>query len=180
MQLGLFFTGVSPSGGASNIWSVILGGNFNLSISMTTISTFSAFGNGFYGLTFSWTECEIIFFFKSFFTAVMPLWLFTLGPTIFQRGDLRVPYNKIGMYAVCLIVPLGIGILIQRYCPKLANLLVRILKSCSSLLIVFIIVFAIVTNLYLFKLFTWQVGYRMDFSYRALQSFSVSLLSTIK
>lgn len=45
MQLGLFFTGVSPSGGASNIWSVILGGNLDLSISMTTISTFSAFGN---------------------------------------------------------------------------------------------------------------------------------------
>lgn len=44
MQLGLFFTGVSPSGGASNIWSVILGGNLDLSISMTTISTFSAFG----------------------------------------------------------------------------------------------------------------------------------------
>lgn len=44
MQLGMFFTGVSPSGGASNVWSVILGGNLDLSISMTTISTFSAFG----------------------------------------------------------------------------------------------------------------------------------------
>lgn len=48
MQLGLFFTGVSPSGGASNIWSVILGGNLDLSISMTTISTFSAFGKSFF------------------------------------------------------------------------------------------------------------------------------------
>lgn len=45
MQLGLFFTGVSPSGGASNVWCVILGGNLDLSIAMTTISTFSAFGN---------------------------------------------------------------------------------------------------------------------------------------
>lgn len=40
----MFFTGVSPSGGASNIWCVILGGNLDLSIAMTTISTFSAFG----------------------------------------------------------------------------------------------------------------------------------------
>jgi hypothetical protein len=44
MQLGMFFTGVSPAGGASNIWTYILGGNINLSITMTTISTFAAFG----------------------------------------------------------------------------------------------------------------------------------------
>lgn len=45
MQLGLFFTGVSPAGGASNIWTVILGGNIDLSVAMTTTSTFAAFGN---------------------------------------------------------------------------------------------------------------------------------------
>lgn len=44
MQLGLFFTGVSPAGGASNIWTVILGGNIDLSVAMTTTSTFAAFG----------------------------------------------------------------------------------------------------------------------------------------
>lgn len=44
MQLGLFFTGVSPAGGASNIWTVILGGNLDLSIAMTATSTFAAFG----------------------------------------------------------------------------------------------------------------------------------------
>lgn len=43
MQLGMFFTGVSPSGGASNIWTVALNGNLNLSITMTTIGTFAAF-----------------------------------------------------------------------------------------------------------------------------------------
>lgn len=44
MQLGMFFTGVSPGGGASNIWTYVLGGNLNLSITMTTISTLAAFG----------------------------------------------------------------------------------------------------------------------------------------
>lgn len=44
MQLGMFFTGVSPAGGASNIWTYVLGGNLDLSITMTTISTFAAFG----------------------------------------------------------------------------------------------------------------------------------------
>lgn len=40
----MFFAGVSPAGGASNIWTVILGGNLNLSVTMTTISTLAAFG----------------------------------------------------------------------------------------------------------------------------------------
>lgn len=43
MQLGLFFTGASPAGGASNTWTVILGGNIDLSITMSTTSTLSAF-----------------------------------------------------------------------------------------------------------------------------------------
>lgn len=159
MQLGLFFTGVSPSGGASNTWSVILGGNLDLSISMTTISTLKAF-------------------------VMMPLWIFTLGRTIFNRDSLPVPYQRIATFAIGLIVPLFIGILIQRYLPRVAKLLVRILKTCSSLLIIFIIVFAIVTNLYLFQLFTWQVSststyvtFVVAFTYRSM--FECSLLITL-
>lgn len=44
MRLGMFFTGVAPGGGASNIWTFILGGNLNLSLAMTTLSTIAAFG----------------------------------------------------------------------------------------------------------------------------------------
>lgn len=42
MQLGLYFTGISPSGGASNIWIYILGGNLNLSVTITAVSNFVA------------------------------------------------------------------------------------------------------------------------------------------
>lgn len=157
MQLGLFFTGVSPAGGASNIWTVILGGNIDLSVAMTTTSTFAAFGNSTeYGLEL----CRIKSIFFSFFSyaAMMPLWIFTLGKTIFDRGNIAVPYKQISTYAIALVVPLGIGLLIQRYCPRLTRLLVRILKSFSSLLILFIVIFAILTNLYLFQLFTWEVS----------------------
>lgn len=89
---------------------------------------------------------------------MMPLWIFTLGRTIFNQEALPVPYQRIASFAIGLVVPLAIGLLIQRYLPSLAKLLVRILKTCSSLLIIFIIIFAIVTNLYLFELFTWQVS----------------------
>jgi solute carrier family 10 (sodium/bile acid cotransporter), member 3/5 len=51
LQLGLFVTGCSPGGGASNMWTYVLGGNLNLSITMTCLSTLAAFGT-FYQLFF--------------------------------------------------------------------------------------------------------------------------------
>lgn len=119
------------------MWALILEGNINLSITMTTISTFAAFG-------------------------MMPLWIFTLGRGLFDQGNLMVPYKEISTYAVALVVPLFIGFLIQRYLKKVGQFLARILKGFSSLLLIFIIVFAIVTNLYLFELFSWQVRVRLQ------------------
>lgn len=87
-----------------------------------------------------------------------PLWIFTLGKVIFDSADMKVPYGQIASSVFSLIVPLAIGLLIQRYCPRLSRFLVRILKPCSTFLIIFIVIFAIVTNLYLFKLFTWEVS----------------------
>ncbi|XP_066244952.1 ileal sodium/bile acid cotransporter-like [Euwallacea similis] len=132
MRLGMFFTGVTPGGGASNIWTAILEGNIDLSILMTTVSTIAAFG-------------------------MIPLWMFTLGATIFNDANIAVPYSQIATYVVGLIIPLGIGYFIQRYLVKVGLFLKKILKGFSSLLILFIIIFAIVTNLYLFELFSWQI-----------------------
>ncbi|CAH1980132.1 unnamed protein product [Acanthoscelides obtectus] len=132
MRLGMFFTGVSPAGGASNVWAVVLEGNMSLSIIMTAISTIAAFG-------------------------MMPLWIFTLGKSIFDSADLRVPYKEISTYVIALIVPLAIGYLIQRYLKRLATFMTRIIKGFSACLILFIIIFAIVTNLYLFQLFSWKI-----------------------
>nr|XP_018897652.1 PREDICTED: sodium/bile acid cotransporter 5 isoform X1 [Bemisia tabaci] len=132
MQLGLFFTGVAPGGGASNIWIYLLGGNLNLSITMTAISTFAAF-------------------------FMIPFWTFTLGRLIFNEGNMTIPYSRIASFAVALVIPLSIGFLLQRKVPKVSKFLVGILKHFSACLIVFIIVFATVTNFYLFKLFSWQI-----------------------
>lgn len=46
--LGMFFTGASPAGGASNIWTVLLGGNLDLSIAMSAISNIASFGKFFF------------------------------------------------------------------------------------------------------------------------------------
>lgn len=44
LRLGLFIFGCSPAGGASNMWTVLLAGNLDLSITMTFISTLLASG----------------------------------------------------------------------------------------------------------------------------------------
>lgn len=132
MALGLFFTGISPGGGASNMWTLLLGGNINLSVAMTTISSLAAF-------------------------AMMPLWIFTLGQVIFDRAELGVPYQRISSMAAGLLIPLAIGLLIQRFMPRTTKVLVRILKPLSLVLILFIVIFAIITNFYIFQLFSWQV-----------------------
>jgi sodium/bile acid cotransporter 3/5 len=88
---------------------------------------------------------------------MMPLWIMTLGSTIFAEANLTVPYSKLATFAVALVVPLAIGIVIQYKLPKIAKGLVRILKPFAVFLILFIIAFAVYTNLYLFQLFTWRV-----------------------
>merc|ERR1719394_535568 len=80
MRLGLFVTGASPGGGASNIWTVMFGGNLDLSVTMTAVSTFSAF-------------------------FMMPFWIYVLGEVIIDNTQIVIPYFKITTYAVMLIVP---------------------------------------------------------------------------
>lgn len=88
----------------------------------------------------------------------MPFWIFTLGRYIFAQGNLAVPYRQIGTFVIGLIIPLIIGYVIQRKLPKVSKMLVRIMKPFSIILIIFIVIFAIITNLYLFKLFSWEVS----------------------
>merc|ERR1711963_1049350 len=52
-----------------------------------------------------------------------------------------IPYYKICIYAFFLVVPLSIGLLIHRYCPKVSNFLIKILKPMALFLILFIIIF---------------------------------------
>ncbi|PIO70630.1 sodium bile acid symporter family protein [Teladorsagia circumcincta] len=42
LALGLFITGCSPGGGASNFWTLLLDGNVNLSVTMTFVSTLAS------------------------------------------------------------------------------------------------------------------------------------------
>ena len=76
---------------------------------------------------------------------------------IFDETDIIIPYYKICTYAFCLIVPLGIGILISRYLPKVGKFMVRILKPVALFLILFILIFGVWANFYMFELMDWKV-----------------------
>ncbi|KYQ54495.1 Ileal sodium/bile acid cotransporter, partial [Trachymyrmex zeteki] len=144
LQIGMFFTGISPSGGASNMWTLLLDGNLNLSITMTTICTIAAF-------------VILVYNILLFFKGMMPFWVFTLGRYIFAQGKIAVPYEHIGTFVIGLIIPLAIGFLIQKKFPRVSKILVRVMKPFSVILIIFIVIFAVMTNLYIFKLFTWKI-----------------------
>lgn len=132
MQLGLFTFGCSPGGGASNMWTVILNGNLNLSLTMTFISNVLAFG-------------------------MMPLWLFTLGRSLFSDIATELPVWQILSSLTCMLIPLAIGLAFQKWRPKLAKFCRRILAPVSICMILFIIVFGTYANLYMFKFFTWKI-----------------------
>lgn len=132
LQLGLFTFGCSPGGGASNMWTVLLGGNLNLSIAMTFISTIASLGT-------------------------MPLWLFTLGRSLFQEASLRIPFRNIFTTLVSMTLPLGVGLALQRWRPKVAEVCKRLLAPVSVAMIVYIVVFGTYANLYMFRLMSWQV-----------------------
>jgi sodium/bile acid cotransporter 3/5 len=93
----------------------------------------------------------------SCFAVMIPVWVLTLGRSIFPSDSVGIPYYRIARSSFTLFVPLAIGYAMQVYCKKVAKVMVRILKPLSILLIIFIIIFAIITNMYVFQLFTWQV-----------------------
>ncbi|XP_054717560.1 LOW QUALITY PROTEIN: hepatic sodium/bile acid cotransporter-like [Uloborus diversus] len=132
LQLGLFTFGCSPGGGASNMWTVLLNGNLNLSLTMTFISNLAALG-------------------------MMPLWLFTLGRSLFSEIATEVPVKNILLSLVSMLIPLGIGLCFQKWLPRVARFCRRILAPVSVFMILFIIAFGTYANLYMFKLFTWRI-----------------------
>merc|ERR1712223_1417590 len=103
-----------------------------LFVTMTAVSTFSAF-------------------------FMMPFWIFTLGATIFDERDIVIPYKKICIYPFFLVVPLTIGLILSRFAPKVSAFMVKILKPLALFLILFIVIFGVWANLYIFKMMTWQV-----------------------
>lgn len=130
-SFGMFAFGCSPSGSASNAWTVILKGDLDLSLFVTFASTVAALG-------------------------MMPLWLFTIGKTLVSE-TIQIPYTNIMISLVSLIVPVLIGVIIHRFLPKVSKFLIRLVKPASALFLLYVCTFGLYVNSFMFKLLNWKV-----------------------
>uniref|UniRef100_H0V6P6 Hepatic sodium/bile acid cotransporter n=1 Tax=Cavia porcellus TaxID=10141 RepID=H0V6P6_CAVPO len=120
--LAILICGCSPGGNLSNIFSLAVKGDMNLSIMMTTCSTFCALG-------------------------MMPLLLFIYSKGIYD-GDLKdkVPYGGIMLSLVMILIPCTIGIFLKskrpQYVPyiKKGGMIIVGLLSVAILVLSFITV----------------------------------------
>jgi len=127
-RLGLFVLGCCPGGTGSNFWTLLLGGDINLSITMTFLSTVLALG-------------------------MMPLWIFTLGPLL-TEGALRIPFGQLVFSLVTLILPTAFGMWIRWRWIKAAKIMEKIIVPFTLLTVLFIMTAGIYINLFIFLLIT--------------------------
>nr|XP_045626299.1 ileal sodium/bile acid cotransporter-like [Procambarus clarkii] len=133
LWLGLFVVGCSPGGGSSNLWTYLLGGSLDLSVTMTVVSTLVSF-------------------------VALPAWVYALAATIFDEGNFeRLPYGTMVGMVVGLLAPCMVGILIRRYMPKTAHFLKKLLTPIAVIFILVFSTFGVYVNLYIFYYFTWKV-----------------------
>uniref|UniRef100_A0AC34GHS0 PIN-like protein n=1 Tax=Panagrolaimus sp. ES5 TaxID=591445 RepID=A0AC34GHS0_9BILA len=69
--------------------------------------------------------------------------------------NVKVPYRNIVTGLLVLIVPLLIGIGIAKYWPNIAAKARKILRPFIIFVLIFVITFGTLSNLYMFKLLTW-------------------------
>lgn len=132
IALGFFALGCAPGGSASNAYTHLLGGNVSLSVTMTLISTIAALG-------------------------LLPMWLFTLGKVVYDQGNVQIPYENIFFSLLGIIVPVLIGLFLQRKFPKVAKMWLNAVKYIVFVFIVFVLTVGVYANLYIFSLLSGEV-----------------------
>ncbi|XP_013399431.1 ileal sodium/bile acid cotransporter-like [Lingula anatina] len=116
--LGLLILGCCPGGMLSNIFTHWNGGDVPLSVFMTTCSTVLAFG-------------------------MMPLNLFIYSRS-WTDDNVVVPYLKIFITLLTVLVPAGIGVLIRWKLPKIAKRLVQVASACGLVSVLIVIICQII------------------------------------
>ncbi|KAJ8302550.1 hypothetical protein KUTeg_018946 [Tegillarca granosa] len=131
MAFGFFAMGCSPGGAASNIYTFLLDGDVSLSVTMTFISTVLSI-------------------------AMIPMWLYTLGIHVIYNNtsNITIPFVNIFMSLLGLLIPVGIGVLIQKKKPSLAKKILMAVKPLTVIFVILVFTVGVYANLYIFKLLT--------------------------
>lgn len=127
-RLGLFLLGCCPGGGSSNMWTYMLDSSLDLSIMMTFASSVAAF-------------------------AMLPAWVLLLGRVIMADQDFYMPYKDIALVILGLSFPCFLGILAQRYLPRVTKALKFLLTPVTVFNLLLLFTFGVYANRYVFSLF---------------------------
>ncbi|XP_063862709.1 sodium/bile acid cotransporter 5-like isoform X2 [Scylla paramamosain] len=133
LWFGMLIVGSCPGGGGSNTWTHLLNGTLHVSVTMTFTSMVVAF-------------------------IALPLWFYLLGDTIFQSGIKLLPYGEMAGLMFGIVLPCAVGISISHLLPRVANILRSLLTPAVVFFVLFATTLSVVTNLYIFELFTWKVA----------------------
>lgn len=129
VALGFFAMGCSPGGSASNAYSYLLDGDVSLSVTMTFCSTVAALG-------------------------LVPLWLFTVGQKVIYRteSNVQIPFENILTSLAGLLIPVGIGMILQWKKPKWAKYVVKTIRPIMVIFFILVFTLGVYANLYIFDL----------------------------
>ncbi|XP_023296385.2 sodium/bile acid cotransporter [Lucilia cuprina] len=132
LQLALLFTAIAPSGGIANICNVFLKGNINLSLAITTLNSVLALG-------------------------MLPLWIFLMGPVLYQDSKLNLPFVDLAVGCVGLLLALIVGVILRTFIPKTTQFIFRFLKPVSVLLSLCLVAVTVGINAFAFKEITLMI-----------------------
>lgn len=111
LSLGLVITCSAPGGGGGYLYSLLLGGDVTLAISMTLVSTVVA-------------------------AAAMPLSSALYGRLLGVHAALHVPFVKILGTLLFIAIPISLGMLVKLHLPSLTRVLLTLIRPFSFVLIV--------------------------------------------
>ncbi|KAG7523024.1 P3 protein-like [Solea senegalensis] len=111
LSLGLVITCSAPGGGGGYLYSLLLGGDVTLAISMTLVSTVVA-------------------------VAAMPLSSALYGRLLGVHAALHVPFVKILGTLLFIAIPISLGMLVKLRLPALTRVLLALIRPFSFVLIV--------------------------------------------
>ncbi|XP_078400648.1 P3 protein [Cetorhinus maximus] len=111
LSLGLIITCSTPGGGGGYLYSLLLGGDVTLAISMTLISTVVA-------------------------TGMMPLSSTIYTHILNVHETLHVPFTKILITLLFIAIPISTGMLIKYKLPRVSKFLLLLIRPLSFILII--------------------------------------------
>jgi len=130
-RLGLLLLGCCPGGVGSNFWTAMLGGDINLSVTMTFFSSVAAF-------------------------AMTSFWIWMLGSPLVSE-DLPIPYIQLTIALFSFAIPIILGMIARKYKPELCEKIrTKIGRPLWLTCVLVLVVGGVIMNLFFFYLVTWR------------------------